>query len=366
MEDPQEKQRQKKQQGLLSEEEDPSEKKSQLCFQLSVFAMYFVAGPATIFLNAYVLHSVHFPYASFLSLLGVGMSTLVSIVLIVLGVVPSKAFWAHIWNPWFHCTRVAPIGIALAGTLAAGNAAYLHLSVAFVQILKAFSPVIVVALLCLFKLEKPRSLLIFSVAVIVGGTVAATRGELHVTVTGVALMLLSELCEGVKIINMQLLLAKYKFDAWESMAFYGPSACVSLLAVALVTEDCSAAVGVIRTHPHLFLVVSCSGLMVNLSTTLFIQVTSALTLRITSLARNVIIVLISSFFAAESVVSLMEFNGYLVCLGGCLIYSHARNHPDANIDSFLVTPAKRRINQLCGRSDIVAISDCSQKDSLLQ
>ena len=374
MEDPTTPHRREKQ-GFLSAEavvvKEPEkksipEKHNTIFYGLCVFAMYFTAGPSTIFLNAYVLHSVHFPYAACLSLLGVSTSTFVSIALILSGVVPSKAFWTHIGNPWFLFTRVGPIGVALAGTLAAGNAAYLHLSVAFIQILKAFSPVIVVSLLCLFKLEKPRSLLMFAVGVIIGGTVAATRGELHVTAVGLALMLLSELCEAIKIINIQLLLDKDKFDAWESMAFYGPAACVSLLTVALLTEDVPAAVGVISTHPHLFFIVSCSGLMVNLSTTLFIQATSALSLRITSLGRNVVIVLISSLFFRESVVTPLEFIGYLVCLAGCLIYTHARNHQDATIDSFVVAPAKRRCKRLCGggSADSTMDDSSSEKETL--
>lgn len=53
----------------------------------------------------------------------------------------------------FFCTRMLPVGLFNAVTLMFGNAVYLYLSVAFIQMLKAFTPVITMLGLFLVALE---------------------------------------------------------------------------------------------------------------------------------------------------------------------------------------------------------------------
>lgn len=53
-----------------------------------------------------------------------------------------------------HAQNVVPVGACQALTLALGNAAYLYLTVSFIQMLKAFTPVVVLAIGILFKIEK--------------------------------------------------------------------------------------------------------------------------------------------------------------------------------------------------------------------
>lgn len=50
-----------------------------------------------------------------------------------------------------------PVGVCGALTLAFGNAVYLHLSVSFIQMLKAFTPVVVLAIGIVFGIEKPET-----------------------------------------------------------------------------------------------------------------------------------------------------------------------------------------------------------------
>lgn len=293
------------------------------------FTFYCMAGPATIFLNQHVLTQVHFPYPAVLSLLGVTMSSVAASSLIVLGVVPSNHL--HDVTPRFYMLRVTPIGLALAGTLASGNNVYLHLSIAFIQILKSLSPVILLGLLWLTRIEQPRALLALAVFVIVTGMVAATEGELRVTWMGVTLMLFSELCDSVKAISLQILLSDRKFDSFECLAIFGPAAITGLCVVSFFTEDYDSAIAIILDHPLLFFFASVSGFGVNLATNLFIKATSALTLRITSIARNVVIVLVAAIFRRDSHVTRLEFAGYCVSLMGVSLYNFARINSDETI-----------------------------------
>lgn len=53
--------------------------------------------------------------------------------------------------------RIMPVGFFMASTLWAGNLVYLYLSVSFIQMLKAFTPVITMIALFIARLETPTA-----------------------------------------------------------------------------------------------------------------------------------------------------------------------------------------------------------------
>lgn len=53
----------------------------------------------------------------------------------------------------FYVTRMLPVGFCMALTLVCGNTVYMYLTVAFIQMLKAFTPVITMLGLFLAALE---------------------------------------------------------------------------------------------------------------------------------------------------------------------------------------------------------------------
>lgn len=87
-----------------------------------------------------------------------------------------------------------------AGTLFCGNLTYLYLNVAFIQMLKAFTPI--VTLLCMIPagLETLTPKLLASVSVIAVGTIIASYGEIKFDIIGVLIMLTSELLESVRLV----------------------------------------------------------------------------------------------------------------------------------------------------------------------
>ena len=70
----------------------------------------------------------------------------------------------------FYMKNMAVVGAATAASLSFGNAGYLFLTVSFVQILKAFTPVVVVLMLYLTAVEIPSKRVTFSVLMIAAGT----------------------------------------------------------------------------------------------------------------------------------------------------------------------------------------------------
>jgi hypothetical protein len=61
-----------------------------------------------------------------------------------------------------YLQNVVPVGVCQAATLALGNSVYMFLTVSFIQMLKAFTPVMVLAVGVLFQVEasEPRVRLI--------------------------------------------------------------------------------------------------------------------------------------------------------------------------------------------------------------
>ena len=98
------------------------------------------------------------------------------------------------------------VGLLMALTLHFGNVVYLHLTVSFIQMLKAFTPVVTMAALFAAGLEKPRRDLVGAVAAIAGGTALASAGEVNLSYVGVACMAASEAFEAARLVLTQTLL----------------------------------------------------------------------------------------------------------------------------------------------------------------
>jgi hypothetical protein len=102
--------------------------------------LFLVSGPSLIFLNKYILSELKFNYPIFLSALGVTFSGLLSHVLVYFNFATLQCADQVKGRFWY--TRVLPVGVAYAGTLAFGNTVYLMLDVGFIQMLKSFTPVV--------------------------------------------------------------------------------------------------------------------------------------------------------------------------------------------------------------------------------
>ena len=68
-----------------------------------------------------------------------------------------------------HLMRFAPIGLCFAASLSLGNAAYLYISVAFVQMLKAGTPVATLLVSIVLGLERPLCRLAFYILLVSSG-----------------------------------------------------------------------------------------------------------------------------------------------------------------------------------------------------
>jgi len=217
-------------------------------------------------------------------------------------------------------------------TLASGNAAYLYLGLGFIQMLKAFTPASVVLVLKICGMPLPSRTALWGVALIVGGTMVEVKGEMHLTVMGLALMFTSEFMEATNLVLTQRLLQNLKFSVVEGLYVLAPpgTLCLALMAAFLEWPHMwqNGNHRIILDHPLMFLAAGVLGLAVNFLGMVVVQATSSLTLKILNLARCIAMVIMGVTFYGEEC-TLQEFIGYAIALTGFAGYNWAQMAPEA-------------------------------------
>lgn len=283
-----------------------------------------MVGPALILLNQHILKGLHFPYPMFLSGLGVAASGLVAQIIVRLGFVQltkKEHIEGHLWY-----YRVLPVGMAHASTLAFGNTVYLFLNVGFIQMLKSFTPVIIIMTSYIANIGTPTMPVVYSVLVISLGTAAACSFSPEFSLLGIFIMFLAELAEGIRLILTQFFLQQLKFGVIEGQYVLAPASAFWLFAASafyeLPTMIKNNAFTIVGDNIGLFFVASFMGIAVNFLSYLVIQSTSSLTMKILGSVRSVGLIYIGIIFYAEEV-SVNEMIGYSIALVGFFAYNAA-------------------------------------------
>jgi drug/metabolite transporter (DMT)-like permease len=263
------------------------------------------------------MQELSFPYPMFLSGGGVAFSGLVAYVLVGLGFVQLKEHQAV--EGILYIKRVVPVGVAYAGTLAVGNMVYLLLDVGFIQMLKSFTPVVVMAFLFVFGIESPSRPVIISIFFISIGTAVTCSYTPNASILGILVMLLSEVFEAVRLVLTQFLLKDLKFGIVEGQYVLSPASAFCLFGSSLIyevprmieTKDYR----VIWRHPLDFVSTCMLGVAVNFLSYFVIQRTSSLTLKVLVMFRNFMVIVVGIIYYGEET-STNEFLGYGLALIG--------------------------------------------------
>jgi hypothetical protein len=140
-----------------------------------------------------------------------------------------------------YLRKVVPIAILFSGSLVCGNLSYLHLTVAFIQMLKASAPAIALVTSWMWKLKDPSVGAFINISFIVFGVVLASAGELQWNLFGVILQMSSTVFEVLRLVMTELLLKNEsdslgKMDILLTLYYYAPACVVFNTLVAVFTE----------------------------------------------------------------------------------------------------------------------------------
>jgi drug/metabolite transporter (DMT)-like permease len=323
--------------------------------------VYMCIGPSLILLNKYILHNLHFPYPMFLSGLGVLVSGIVAQVLVRTGYVTLQRKEAVEGILWYK--RVLPVGLAHASTLAFGNTVYLYLPVGFIQMLKSFTPVVMMIVSYIASIDTPTKPVILSIVIIAFGTATTCSFTPVLNIVGIAIMFAAETAEAIRLVLTQFFLQNLKFGVVEGQYVLAPASAFWLFLASFVYEFDSmrktGAFSVVASNPLLFLAASSMGLAVNFLSYLVIQSTSSLTMKVLGTLRNILTIFLGVLFYNETVEA-NEWLGYMVALVGFVVYNIAKS---GYWDSSSVLPLSRKHSpgNLSSSSDDVA--DGGEKNS---
>ena len=137
-----------------------------------------------------------------------------------------------------YTRAIAPIGFFFSLSLICGNKAYLYLSVAFIQMLKATTPVFVLFATWALSLEAPNYKILANVSVIVLGVMIASWGEIAFNMTGFVYQILGIGFEATRLVMVQRLLSakEYKMDPLVSLYYFAPVCAVMNFLIFLGVE----------------------------------------------------------------------------------------------------------------------------------
>lgn len=220
-------------------------------------------------------------------------------------------------------------------TMWLGNAAYLHLSVAFIQIFKAMTPAVTLVLGVGAGQERFSLLLVASVALIAVGTGGATfleTGAPSWSGLGAALFVGSSLTEAARVVGSQRLMSIHHFTSLETLVYVSLPAAGLLFAGSLAYEGTGALLlerglaGLVAPVGTELAYAAALSFLVNLTSFWAIAGTGSLTFKVAGCLKNLAVIWYAVAVGRDSV-STGQVGGYLASVSGFLLYSLAKAGP---------------------------------------
>lgn len=221
-----------------------------------------------------------------------------------------------------YLRAIVPIGLFFSLSLICGNLTYLYLSVAFIQMLKATTPVAVLFATWGLGTAQPNLKILFNVSFIVAGVVIATFGEIEFVFIGFIYQLGGIVFEAIRLALIERLLssAEFKMDPLVSFYYFAPVCAVMNGVIALIFEFPKVQLAdFARVGYGTLLINGLIAFGLNLCLVALIGKTSSLVLTLCGVLKDVILVA-ASMVIFGTPVSPLQFLGYSIALGGMVYY----------------------------------------------
>ncbi|ORY64034.1 triose-phosphate transporter [Pseudomassariella vexata] len=221
-----------------------------------------------------------------------------------------------------YLRAIVPIGIFFSLSLICGNLTYLYLSVAFIQMLKATTPVAVLLSSWVMGVAAPNMKILMNVSAIVVGVMIASFGEIKFVWIGFIYQIGGIIFEAIRLNLVQALLssAEYKMDPLVSLYYFAPVCAVMNGLVALFWEIPKVSmVEVYHVGLGTFFLNGLCAFLLNVSVVFLIGRTSSLVMTLCGVLKDVMLVA-ASMLIWGTPISGLQFFGYAVALCGMVYY----------------------------------------------
>ncbi|GAM83858.1 hypothetical protein ANO11243_018480 [Dothideomycetidae sp. 11243] len=225
-------------------------------------------------------------------------------------------------TPRVYIRTIVPIGLMFSLSLICGNVAYIYLSVSFIQMLKATTPVAVLLATWSFGIAPLNLATLGNVSIIVVGVAIASLGEVQFNFIGFLIQMGGIVFEAVRLTMVQHLLssAEFKMDPLVSLYYFAPVCAIMNAAIAIALEAPKISLADVQSVGiAIFLANATVAFGLNVAVVFLIGQTSSLVLTLSGVLKDILLVMASVILFGDPVSGLQIF-GYSIALAGLVYY----------------------------------------------
>ncbi|KAA8549027.1 hypothetical protein F0562_000711 [Nyssa sinensis] len=262
----------------------------QLLLTYLYLLVYILLSSGVILYNKWVLSPKYFnfPFPITLTMIHMGFSGMVAFFLIrVLKVVSPVKMTFEI-----YATCVIPISAFFASSLWFGNTAYLFISVAFIQMLKALMPVATFLMAVICGTDKLRCDVFLNMVLVSVGVVVSSYGEIHFNVVGTVYQVTGIFAEALRLVLTQVLLQKKGLT--------------------------------LNPITSLYYIAPCSFMFLFVPWYLLEKPGMEVTFRVAGVLKDWILIALSTILFPESIITGLNIIGYAIALCGVVMYNYLK------------------------------------------
>ncbi|TFK38124.1 triose-phosphate transporter family-domain-containing protein [Crucibulum laeve] len=214
---------------------------------------------------------------------------------------------------------ILPIGLLFSGSLILSNSAYLYLSVSYIQMLKAFTPVAILLISWSFRIAEPNKKLAVIVFMISTGVALTSHGELHFNPFGFIIQGAAVAFEASRLVMIQILLHNLKMDPLVSLHYYAPVCAAINLLVIPFTEGLAPFYDLPKLGVAIMVSNASVAFLLNVAAVFLVGVGSGLVLTLAGVFKDILLITGSVAIFGNQVTMLQVF-GYSIALGGLVLF----------------------------------------------
>jgi hypothetical protein len=214
---------------------------------------------------------------------------------------------------------ILPIGLLFSGSLILSNTAYLYLSVSYIQMLKAFTPVAILIISWVSRIAEPNRQLGLIVLMISVGVALASHGELRFNLIGFITQAAAVAFEASRLVMIQILLHGLKMDPLVSLHYYAPVCALINVACLPFTEGLAPFYELARIGPLILISNACVAFLLNVAAVFLVGVGSGLVLTLAGVFKDILLIT-GSVVIFGSLITPLQIFGYAIALGGLILF----------------------------------------------
>ncbi|KAB2579607.1 hypothetical protein BFW01_g4925 [Lasiodiplodia theobromae] len=287
-----------------------------------IFAVFWIAASGGVILfNKWILHTLQFSFPIFLTTWHLTFATIVTQCLARYTNLLDSRHKVPMTRE-VYMRAIMPIAVFNSLSLICGNVAYLYLSVSFIQMLKATNAVVTLLVTWALGQAQPNVSKLYQVVFIVIGVFIASVGEIKFDLFGFLIQMSGVGFEATRLVLVQRVLSapEFKMDPLVSLYYYAPATVLTNALPTLIFEYPKLTGAELAKVGFFTLIANASvAFMLNFAVVLFIKRTSAVTLTLCGVLKDILLVVASVVIFWDPVTGTQIF-GYGIALAGLMYY----------------------------------------------